>query len=108
MHLGALDERRIVDRVVADGVPGAEALAVGLQDQHLDVVVAVGVQQRGVDFLGQLLVLGVGLLGPVERDPRDRPFFFVDDSLAGLVEIHVAVPSYLGYEVMTPISAPMS
>ena len=94
-HHGVLHERRIVDRVVADGVPGAEALAVGLQHQHLDVVVAVGIEQRGVDFLGQLLVLGVGLLGPVERDLRDGPFFLVDDALAGLVQIHLAYLSMI-------------
>jgi hypothetical protein len=78
--------------VIADGVPGAESLAISLQHQNLDVVVAVGIQQCGVDFFGQLLVLGVGLLRPVEGDLRDRPVFLVDDSLAGLVEIHLFVP----------------
>ena len=93
-HHGVLHERRIVDGVVADRVPGAESLAVGLQHQNLDVVVAVGIQQCGVDFFGQLLILGVGLLGPVEDDLRDRPVFLVDDSFAGLVEIHaVSYPS---------------
>ena len=92
--------------VVADGVSGAESLAVGLEHQNLDVVVAVGIQQRGVDFFGQLLVLGVCLLRPVQRDLRDRPVFLIDDPLASLVEIHLFVPFL--YEVITPISAPMS
>ena len=71
----ALDELRIVHRVVADGVSRAEALAVGPQDQHLDVVVTVGVQQRSVDLLDLLLVLGIRLLGPVQRDLRNGALF---------------------------------
>ena len=94
-HHRVLHERRIVDGVVADGMSRAEALAVGPQHQHLDVVIAVGIKQRGVDFLGQLLVLGVGLLGPIQRDLRDGTFFFVDDALAGLVEIHLAYLSII-------------
>jgi hypothetical protein len=104
--LRGLDEIRVVDRVVADRMSRAETLAVGLENQNLDVVVAVGVQQRGVDFFGQLLVLGVRLLRPVQRDLRDGPLFLVDDSFAGLVEIHCCLP--FRYDVMTPISAPMS
>ena len=89
-RLEALNEFRIVDGVVADGVSRAEALAVGLQDQHLDVVVAVGIAKCVVDLLDVLLVLGVRLLGPVQRDLRDGPFLLVDDPFAGLVEIHAS------------------
>jgi hypothetical protein len=60
---GTFDERRVVDGVVADRVARAEALAVRLQTQNFDVVVAIGVQQSCVHLLGQLLVLGVGFLG---------------------------------------------
>jgi hypothetical protein len=104
-HHCVLDERRIVHGVVADRVSRTEALAVRLQHQDLDVIVAVGVEQCGINFLGQLLVLRIGLLRPVERDLRDRAVLLVDDALAGLLEIHVDT---FRYEVMTPISAPMS
>ena len=59
------------------------------------------------DFFGQLLVLGVGLLRPVQCDPRDRAFLLIDDSFTSLVEVH-AVSLTFQDEVMTPISAPMS
>jgi hypothetical protein len=71
-------------------MPRAEALAVGLQNKDLDVVVAVGVPQRVVDLLDLFLVLRVGLLRPVQRDLRDGAVLFEDDSLAGLVEIHMS------------------
>jgi hypothetical protein len=60
-------------------VPAAEALPVALEDDHLDVLVAVGLVQASVDFLYQLRVLGVGPVGPVEDDPRDRRFPLIDD-----------------------------
>ena len=83
--------------------PEQKPLPVGLQDQDLDVVVAVGVPQRVVDLLDLLLVLGVRLLGPVQRDFRDGAVLFVNDPFASLVEIHS-----LSYDLMTPISTPMS
>ncbi len=105
-HHGVLNERWIVDGVIANGMPRAESFAIRLQHQNLDVVVAVGIQQCGVDFFGQLLVLGVRLLRPVQRDLRDRPIFLVDDPLASLVEIHTCLP--FRYVLMMPISVPMS
>src|SRR4029077_13611817 len=90
-------------RVVADGVSGTEALPVGLQDKHLDVIVAVRVPQRVVDLFDLLLILGVRLLGPVERDFRYSALLFVDYPFVGLADVHS-----LSYDVMTPISTPMS
>src|SRR3954468_13500017 len=102
-----LHECRMVSGVVTDGMSGAEALPVGLQHQHLDVVVTIGIEQGGVHLFGELLVLRVGLLGPVQGDLRDRPILLVDDSFASLVHIHMSSWQFR-YDVMTPISAPMS
>jgi hypothetical protein len=69
-------------------VPAAEALAVGFEDHDLDLFVAVGLVQAGVDFLDQSRIFGVGLVGPVEDDPRDRRFTFVDNGFEG-ASLHV-------------------
>ena len=86
--LAAFGEGRVVAGVVPDGMAGAEALPVGLDDQDLDVVVPVGVEDGRVDLLGQLLVLGVRLLGLVQDDVGYRPVLLVDDAFAGLLEVH--------------------
>jgi hypothetical protein len=63
-------------------VPAAEALAVRLEDDDLDLLVAVGLVQAVVDFGDQDHVLGVGLVDPVQDDPGDRRFALIDDRLA--------------------------
>ena len=70
---------RVLVRTPARYVAAAETFSVGLEDDHLDVLVTVGLVQTGVDLLDQLGVLGVGLVGPVEDDPRDRRFPLIDD-----------------------------
>ena len=67
----------------AGHVPTAEAFAVGLEDHDFDLAVTVGFMQAGVDLLNQRRVLGVGLVGPVQDDPRNRRFAFVDNRFQG-------------------------
>jgi hypothetical protein len=64
-------------------VPAAKPLAVGLEDDDLDVFVAVGLMQTRVDLLNEAGVLGVGLVGSVQDDPRNRRFALVDDRFEG-------------------------
>ena len=74
---------RILVGTPAGHVPAAETFAVGLDDHDFDVAVTIGFVQAGVDFLHQRRILGVGLVGPVQDDPRDRRFTFVDNRFQG-------------------------
>ena len=58
-------------------VPGTEPLAVGLEDDDLHVVVALGAIERVVDLPDHLRRLRVRLLRPVEHDAGDRAVLLV-------------------------------
>ena len=64
--------------------PEQKPLPLAFRISDLDVVVAVGVRECGVNLLDEFLVLGVGLLGPVERDFRYGALLFEDDPFACL------------------------
>ncbi len=72
---------RIFIRTPARDVPAAEAVAVGLENHHLDLAAAAGLVQAVVDFPHQRCVFGVGLVDAVEDDPGDRRFAFINDRL---------------------------
>ena len=87
---GRVDLGHLVD--ADDGVPGAESLPVGLEHEHLDVVVVVGPDQSLVHVPHLLRRLDVGLVGSVEDDAGHRPVLLVDDRLE-LHSLHNALPS---------------
>ncbi|MNN26237.1 hypothetical protein D3C81_1397380 [compost metagenome] len=61
---------------------GGEVLTVGCQNDHLDLVVAVGAIHGGIEFVQQMSVLGVTLVGAIEADASDvRRRFFVGNGL---------------------------
>ena len=60
-------------------VPAAETFAVGLEDDDFDLLVAVGLVQAIVDFGDQHRILGIGLVDPIQDDPRNRRFALIDD-----------------------------
>src|ERR1700761_6708531 len=80
---------RILVGTPAGHVPAAETFAVGLDDHDFDLAITVGFVQAGVDLLHQRRILGVGLVGPVQDDPRDRRFTFVDNRFQG-APLHLA------------------
>src|ERR1700733_10881135 len=69
-RLDKLGEART--RATAYVVTGAESPTVGLQDDHLDRIVGLGVLQAVFYVPDHLGALGVGLLRPVEDDPGYR------------------------------------
>ena len=62
---------------------GREVFSVGAQDDHRDIGVLGGAGPRGVQLVEELDVLGVGGLGPVQRDGGDLVGDFVVDVHVG-------------------------
>jgi len=73
-------------------VAGTEPLAVGLEDEHLDVVVVVGTGERLVHVPHLPGGLDVGLLRGVQDDAGHRSVLLVDDRLE-LHSFHGSLPS---------------
>src|SRR5207245_8457564 len=84
---GELGECHLDARIDRDVVAGAEPAAVGLDDDDLDPVVLRRIVQATLDLGDHGRVLGVGLLGAVEDDARDRVFLLVDHGLE-LLALH--------------------
>ena len=84
---GELGECHLDARIDRYVVAGAEPAAVGLQDDDFDAVVLRRIVQAMLDVGDHGRVLGVGLLGAVEDDARDRVFLLVDHGLE-LLALH--------------------
>ncbi len=64
---------------VAQVVSAAEVRTVGLEHDHLDILAPRRVVERGVEFVGHPLVLGVAAGRSIESDHRDAGRPWVDD-----------------------------
>ncbi|MCY1297866.1 hypothetical protein D9M70_473200 [compost metagenome] len=66
---------------------GREVFALGREDDHLDLVVTVGQVHGGIQFIEQVGILRIALVGAIEADASDmRRGFLVGDhgELGGL------------------------
>ena len=65
-------------REFGEVVSGTEVVAVGLDDQHPRVVIAIKIVEDEVQLITEFDRQGVALLGPVQRQRGDPIGLFVD------------------------------